>query len=460
MALESLLAELQPQFSGELITPEHPDYQSARTVFNGMIDRRPAVIAQCATTDDVVRAVRAASRAGVDITVRGGGHSVAGLAVADDALVIDLRRMNSAIVDPDAMTVTLGGGATMGDLDRAGEPFGLATTGGRVSTTGVGGFVLGGGGGWLDRTFGLACDNLVSAQVVTASGDVVHASADEHPDLFWALHGGGGNFGIVTQLTLALHSVPVSTLAILLWPPAEAPRVFRRYRDFIEDEAPDEFGGGMVFLTGPDDEFVPNELRGQLTAAILVTFIGTESTTRSVMAPLLDLGHVGELVMELPYADLNSALDDPPGYRNYWTAEYLRELPDSAIDAFCARADGMVVPSPSQFALFPQGGAVTSGPTIYPVPWRQALWVIHPFGLWDDPADDDRARAWARDARADVSEWAIDAVYLNFIGDEGRERVVAGFGHDNYARLVTVKDRYDPDNVFRHNHNIIPSRSA
>ncbi|GHH81230.1 oxidoreductase [Streptomyces sulfonofaciens] len=448
-------AALRSGFAGRVITPDGPAYDEAREVFNAMIDRRPAVIAQCETPGDVSRAVRFGRRAGLRIAVRGGGHGVAGTAVADDALVVDLRRMNAAVVDPAARTARVAGGATMSDLDRAGEPHGLATTGGRVSTTGVGGFTLGGGTGWLDRKYGLACDNLLSVDLVTADGSAVRASEEENPELFWALHGGGGNFGVATSFEFRLHPLPALTVVMLLWDFEDGPRVLRAYRDYMQD-APDDVGGGLLFLTAPPEEFVPEPLVGRLACLVVATYTGPEEQARTALAPLLGLGHLGGMVTELPYADLQCMLDDPPGYRNYWSAEYLSALPDEAVDAFCASATDMVVPSPSQHVMFPQGGAAARVGRDFPVPWRRAPWVAHPLGLWTDPADDERGRQWARRTRADVREWSAGAVYLNFIGDEGAQRVAAGFGPEHHRRLAAVKAAYDPDNVFRLNHNIEP----
>lgn len=442
------------ELTGRLITPAHSEYDEARAVFNAMIDKRPAVIAQCETPIDVVAAIRHARERGLEIAVRGGGHSVAGMSVTDGGLVVDLRRMNGVTVDQVAKTARIGGGATIGHLDRATEPFGLATTGGRVSTTGVAGFTLGGGSGWLERRFGLACDNLLSVDLVTGDGDVVTASADEHPELFWALHGGGGNFGVATSLTFRLHVVPTMTAALLVFEPERGEPVVGAFRDAME-HGPDELGGAVIYATGPEEEFVPEHLQGRLALLILVTFVGTEEQARPHLAPILAHAPAGEAILELPYADLNSMLDDPPGYRNYWSAEHLGSLPDPAIAAFRDVAGGMIVPSGSQVGLAPLGGAVGRATTDYPLPWRTASWVVHPFALWADPADDDRARNWTREVRAAMRPWATGDVYLNFIGDEGFDRVRAGFGA-GWDRLVAVKRAYDPDNVFRLNHNITP----
>jgi FAD/FMN-containing dehydrogenase len=452
---QAALDELRRGFRGQIILPSDLVYDEARTVFNAMIDRRPAVIAQCAAVDDVVRAVRFGRKLGLEIAVRGGGHGVAGRALTEGGVVIDLRRMNGVSVDPNTRTAIVGGGATMSHLDRGTQPHGLATTGGRVSTTGVGGFTLGGGGGWFDRKFGLACDNLVSVDLVTADGGIVHASEDRNPELFWALHGGGGNFGVATSFTLRLYELRSVTAALLLWPPDAGARIMRAYRDFMES-APDEVGGGLIFLTGPPEEFCPEHLVGKLALGVLIAYAGPEAEAREVASPMLALGHHGAMIAEMPYADFQCMLDDPPGNRNYWSAEYLDRLPDEAVDRFCARARDMIVPSPSQHVLFPQGGAVARGPADYPVPWRHAPWVVHPFGLWKDPSDDERAKRWARNVRADLQQWSSGAVYLNFIGDEGPDRLVAGFGKENYARLTRVKAQYDPDNVFHLNHNIKP----
>jgi FAD/FMN-containing dehydrogenase len=454
---DSDLGEFRSRFRGELVRPGDAGYDDARSIFNSMIDRRPALIAQCESVGDVQAAVDFARDTRLPLAVRCGGHSVSGKSLCDDGIMIDLRRMNAVEVDPDARVATVGGGATMSHLDRATEPHGLATTGGRVSTTGIGGFTLGGGSGWIDRKLGLACDRLLSVDLVTAQGEALTASEDANEELFWALHGGGGNFGIATSFRFRLDPVPVVTAMLMVWDPERGPEVTRRYRDFI-DAAPDEVGGGLIYITGPPEDFVPEDLVDKLTCAVLVAYTGEEADAREAAKPILDLRPAGEMIAAMPYAEFNCMLDDPPGYRNYWSAEYLAELPDEAVDAFCARAPDMIVPSPSQHVLFPQGGAVARGDGA-PIPWRDAKWVVHPFGLWEDPGDDERGRQWARNIRADVRPWVTGDVYLNFIGDEGQDRLVAGYGKQNYDRLAKVKARYDPDNLFRHNHNIQPARA-
>ncbi|MFB7465710.1 FAD-binding protein [Streptomyces sp. NPDC056224] len=450
------LAALREDLAGDVFAPDDPGYDEARTLFNAMIDRRPAVIAQCESTADVVTAVRFARDLDLKIAVRGGGHSVAGMSLNDGGLVVDLRRMHEVTVHPAAMAAHIGGGATMSHLDRACEPYGLATTGGRASTTGVGGFVLGGGTGWLDRKFGLAVDNLLGVDLVTSEGELLQVTAEDHPDLFWGLHGGGGNFGIATSLTLRLHELPAMSIAFVLYLPERGPEVVRTYRDVIE-AGPPEAGGGAIYLTGPPEEFVPPHLVGRLLAAVLLTYAGPEEEMRRLAAPLLAIPHEAEIVTALPYADLQCMIDDPPGMRNYWSAEYLTGVPDDFVDVFCARAETMPVPTGTQHVVWPQGGAVASGPADYPVPFRDAPWAVHPFGVWEAPEDDERVRQWVKDVRADVQPWSTGAVYLNFTGEEGRDRVVSGLGPENMRRLGELKRRYDPDNVFRFNHNILPT---
>ncbi|MFB8759895.1 FAD-binding oxidoreductase [Streptomyces nigra] len=449
------LAALREELVGDVFAPSDAGYDEARTVFNAMIDKRPAVIAQCATEDDVVRAVRFGRDLDLNIAVRGGGHSVAGSAVNDNGLVIDLRHMRAVSVDPGAEAVRIAGGATMSDLDRACQPHGLATTGGRASTTGVGGFVLGGGTGWLDRRFGLAVDNLLGVELVTADGERVHASADENPELFWGLHGGGGNFGVATALTLRLHPLPDFSIALLLYLPEFAREVARTYRELIA-AAPDEASGGVIYLTGPPEDFVPPHLVGSLLCGALLTYAGPEEDLRKLAEPLLALPHEQEIVGAMPYADVQCMLDDPPGMRNYWSAEYLTGAPDDYLDVFCAGGEELP-PSATIQVLFPQGGAIAAGPHEYPVPYRDAPWAVHPFAIWEDPADDERCRQWVRDVCAGARPYSTGDVYLNFIGDEGTDRVKAGLGAENFQRLATLKRRYDPDNVFRFNHNIAPA---
>lgn len=452
----SAIDTLRHSLAGPVLEPGGTAYEEARRVFNAAIDKHPAVIAQCESPRDVAQAIRFGREQGLEVAVRGGGHSVAGHALTDSGIVLDLRRLNTVHVDPGSRSARVGGGAVMSDLDRATEPHGLVTTGGRVSTTGVGGLTLGGGAGWLDRTFGLACDNLLGVEIVTADGQLLQVDDTRHPDLFWALHGGGGNFGVVTSFVFRLYPLPSVTACFLTWEPAAGPDVIRAYRDFL-GSAPDEVGGALLFHTAPEADWVPERLRGQLACTCLVTYAGGPAQAREAVQPMLDQHPAGQHVVDLPYAQLQCLLDDPPGHRNYWSAEYLVALPDAAVELFSYRARDLPVPSHSTQALVPLGGAVARPSVDYPVAWRHTPWHVLPFGMWTDPADDHRVRQWVHDLRHDLRPWSAGAVGLNFIGDEGPDRVAAGLGADNHARLARVKRVYDPDNVFHLNHNIVPT---
>jgi FAD/FMN-containing dehydrogenase len=451
---------LREGFQGSVLTEAERDYDEARQIFNSMIDRKPAVIAQCETADDVAAAIAFGRERDLELAIRSGGHSVAGASLTDGGLVIDMRRLNKVTVDSEARTAKAQGGATWHDFDTATQPHGLLAPGGRVSTTGVAGLTLGGGSTWLERKFGFACDNLESVTLVTAGGETVTASEDENTELFWALHGGGGNFGVAIELVFRLHDLPAATLGLLLWPADRGLEISYAYRDLIDGGAPDELGGALVYITGPPEDFVPDRLQNQLCAGAVVVYAGTEDEMRRALAPILDQRPEAELIEEMPYAEIQSAIDDPPGYRNYWSVEHLTEFPDAAVEIFCRRAGDMVVPSPSQHVMFPWGGAVARGAGDWPLPHREAPWAVHPLGLWERPEDDDRAIAWARGICADMRPWATGGVYLNFVGDEGADRVAAGYGEANYERLVKVKTEYDPTNVFHLHHNIKPLQPA
>ena len=441
----------------DVIRPEDAEYDELRTVFNSMVDKRPAVIAQCATSDDVIDALAMARSDGYEVAVRAGGHSVAGMCLNDGGLVIDVRPMKRAEVDPGGRTIQAGAGLTWGEFDRATQAHGLATTGGRVSTTGIAGLTLGGGSGWLERAYGLTCDNLRSVELVTADGTLVTASETEHPDLFWALHGGGGNFGVVTNLEFALHPVgPMVLAGLMLWPGEGADDVGRVFRD-LAPALPDELGSAFVFLTGPPEEFVPEHLQGTTLVGLALCWAGDPAEGEEVIRPFRELGPEVDLVGPMPYAEFNCMIDDPPGMRNYWTADYHEEFPDDALDVFVKYGSERRSPL-SQQLLLPWGGAVAAlGEDATPMTKRSAQWITHPFAVWEDPEDDDANIGWARGFRQDIARYATGGVYLNFIGDEGEERVRAAFGPDKYARLQGIKAEYDPSNVFHGNQNIRPA---
>jgi len=445
-------------FTGRLLRPGDAGYDDARAVFNVMVDRRPSLIAQCATTQDVQRAIAAARQDGLPLAVRAGGHSVAGMSLVDDGVVIDLRPMCAVDVDPEARIARIGAGATWAMVDAATQEHGLATVGGRVSTTGVAGLTLGGGSGWLERSHGLSCDNLVAADLVTAAGELVRVDEATQPDLLWALRGGGGNFGVVTALEMRLHPVgPEVYAGLALYDPADGRTVVRALRDFHASGGPREAGLAVGYLAAPPEPFVPEAWHGRLVAAILGLWNGPVDQGRAALQGLLGAATpIVDLFGPLPYAQFQCLIDDPPGLRNYWTADYLDDLPDEAIEAFCAYSDRTPLAG-AQSLLVPWGGAVaqvTSADT--PMANRDARWVVHPFGIWEGAERDAEVIGWVRESHGLFAPWTSGGVYLNFVGDEGQERVRAAFG-PNYERLVAVKTTWDPDNVFHGNQNIEPA---
>jgi FAD/FMN-containing dehydrogenase len=454
---------LRDVLSGDVILPSEPDYEEARSVFNGMIDRRPAVIARCANTADVAAAVAFARETGLPAAVRGGGHSVAGLSVCEDGILIDLGGLKKIEVDPVAKTARAGGGVLWGELDAATQEHGLHTPGGRVTTTGIGGFTTGGGYGWTSSKHGLACDNLISAEVVLADGRVVTASETENADLLWGIRGGGGNFGIVTEFEFELHELgPIVLAGLALWPLERAPEVVRAWRDYA-DGAPDELATACVIVTAPPEDFVPDNLKGQLALGIAAMYAGDVEEGAAVIQPLKDLEPVVDHIQPMPYTAFQAALDPlaPKGNRNYWRGEYLPSLPDEAIDTFlelgpAAASQSMPL---SQVVIFRIGQAVTAVPEdATAFSHRDAQYLFHPIAAWTDPADDDRVMAANRALAEAMRAHGTGAAYLNFTPEADRVREAYGTG--KYRRLVELKDKYDPGNLFRLNQNILPSTES
>jgi FAD/FMN-containing dehydrogenase len=451
---------LRSGFAGDVIAPDDAGYDEARKVFNGIFDKRPAVIARCASTDDVVAAVNLARDRDLAVAVRSGGHSVAGMSICDDGILIDLAGLKRIDVDPDRRRATAGGGVLWGDYDAATQGHGLHTPGGRVTTTGVGGFTTGGGFGWTSSRYGLTCDSLVSAEVVTADGSVVTASADENEELFWGIRGGGGNFGVVTSFEFEAHPLgPIVLAGLAMFPVERAQEVTRAWRDYVDD-APDELSTACVILTAPPEEFVPEHLRGQPVLGMAAMYVGDPEGGAPVIQPLKDLGPEVDLIQPMPYTAFQAILDSsaPPGLRNYWRGEYLARLPDEAIDTWASPANRPTSPL-TQILLFRVGQAVAAvDDDATAFSHRDARYMFHPLCVWEDPADDARQIDAAKSFAEAMRPFATGAPYLNFTA-EG-DRVRDAFGAEKYERLVALKDRYDPDNLFRLNQNIKPSRAA
>jgi FAD/FMN-containing dehydrogenase len=446
-------------FQGQVLLPGQGGYDQARQVWNAMVDRRPAVIARSASPTDVAAAVTFARAQGLEFGVRCGGHSVLGISVPEGGLMLDLSPMGSVRVDPVRRRAWVQGGALLGDLDRATQPYGLATTAGNVSHTGVGGLTLGGGMGWLARRFGLACDNVARFQLVTAEGELLHASEQERPDLFWGLRGGGGNFGVVTEFEFELHQVGTAALLVdLFYAPEDAPAALRRWRDLIAEAPLQATLTAWVGTTGPWS-FLPPELRDRPMASVGYVWVGDPDQGRKLLPALRDgPPPVAERVQELTYLELQTMDDEAHRHgllRRYWKGHYLRDLGDAAIEAFLSRGDGdpMLLPSGS---LQSYGGAIAAvGDAETAFGHRDALVEFVAVAAWTDPAQDQARMAAARRYGAVVEPFA-SGVYVNDLTDEGQAGIRRAYGADKLARLAALKGRYDPGNVFHLNHNIRP----
>jgi FAD/FMN-containing dehydrogenase len=449
--------EFRAAFRGELIEPGDAGYDDARAVYNGMIDRHPRVIARCVDAADVIAAVNLARESGTLLAVRGGGHNAGGLGVWDDALVVDLSAMRSVRVDPAKRTVRVEGGATWADVDHATHAFGLAVPCGIIATTGVGGLTLGGGLGNLTRQFGLSIDNMLSADVVLADGTLVTASADEHPDLFWALRGGGGNFGVVTSFEFRGNPVRNVIGGPMMFALDQAPEVMRTWDRFIA-EAPEELNGWFAFITVPPVDPFPPELQLQKVCAIVWCYNGPAERADELLAPFRAMAPVLDGVGEVPLPALNSAFDAlyPKGDQWYWRADFVTELTDEAI-AIHAKYAEQLPTGQSTMHLYPiDGAAHKAGPNDTAWSYREARYGQVIVGVDHDPANNDRLIEWARAYHDALHPHSSGGAYVNMMmHDEGPDRVRASY-RDNYDRLVEVKRRYDATNLFRVNQNIAP----
>lgn len=452
------LHEIRSRFAGELITPEDPAYEAARRVWNGMIDRRPALIARCAGESDVRVALAFARTLRLPIAVRGGAHNVAGNATVDGGVVIDLSRMKEVRVDAEKRVASAGPGLTWGELDAKTQAHGLAVTGGLISTTGIAGFTLGGGIGWLMRKHGLTVDNLLAAEMVTADGKTVRASEKENAELFWALRGGGGNFGIVTRFEYRLHPVAQVIGGLALYPAQRAGAILRYFREICET-APDELTPMFAFLSAPPAPFVPEHLRLKPVVAIVLCWCGDAAEGERVVRPIKSFGPPAvDLIGPLPYAALQSMLDAgaPAGLQNYWKSSFLEAPGDAAIEVMVEHAARARSPL-SQVHLHLLGGAMARVPQdATAFAHRDAAFAMNIVGMWQDPAENAIHTRWVREFAEAMAPHAASGVYVNFLGDEGEDRVRAAYGPRTHARLVEVKTKYDPENAFRLNQNIRP----
>jgi hypothetical protein len=459
LGAEVVVHELSSRFRGEVIAPGDAAYDEARRVWNAMIDKRPGLIVRPRDARDVVAAVDFARGRGLPIAVRCGGHSVAGKGVCDEGLLIDLSLMKGVQVDPERRTARANGGVLWDEYDRETQRHGLASPGGRVTTTGIGGFTLGGGYGWLSPRYGLACDNLVSAAVVTAEGQLLTASETENEDLFWGLRGGGGNFGVVTSYEFRLHPVgPTIVGGMLIHPLERAGEVLRAYRDYA-DGGPDELATAFGLFPAPPAPFIPEQLQGKTVLGIIVCHCGDVEEGERVVRPLKQLGPPAvDLVGPMPYTDFQALLDPtaPPGWRWYNAGEHLSGLIDPAIDVLAGHAPQGLAPL-TQIIVFRHGGAVSRiGSEETAFSNREAAYILHPLAAWLEPEDDDRHITWLRDLVRAMEPFKTGGVYLNFSPDDD-ERVLDGYGVEKHARLLALKKKYDPGNMFRFNHNIRPA---
>ena len=445
------LDKLGREFRGNLVTPEDPDYEEARRIWNGIVDKRPAVVAKCSNTSDVVTAVNFARDHGLEVAVRGGGHNVAGNATCDDGIVIDLGPMKGIQVDPDRRTAMAEGGLTWGEYDRATQEHGLASPGGAISTTGIAGLTLGGGFGWLSRSYGLACDNLLSAEVVTAAGEVVQASAGENSELFWGLRGGGGNFGVVTRFQFQLFPVGELYAGLMLYPRSDAHAFMKRYAD-VTSTAPDQFSSMAAFLNTPE---------GDPVVGAFVVYHGDFGDGEQVVNELRSLG--SPLVDDIgpkPYTVVQQAFDPgfPKGLRNYWKSSFLEGLTEDCIDVLVEHANR----APSALSIVGAehmlGGAVARvSPQETAFSSREAKYNFLILGIGDDPSQDDAIKQWARAFWTAIQPFSSGAVYVNYMNDDDSDRIGEAYDRTDYDRLVQLKNHYDPGNLFHRNQNIAPT---
>jgi FAD/FMN-containing dehydrogenase len=456
MVNETSIKQFGESLRGEIILPNDSDYNASRKVYNAMIDKKPAIIAKCFDVADVVAAVNFGRENNMLISVRGGGHNAGGLGICDDGLVIDLSQIRYTHVNPESKTIRAGGGCQWGDVDHAGHAFGLGVPAGVISTTGVGGLALGGGVGYLSRKYGLTIDNILEVDMVLADGSCVTASAKENEDLFWAIRGGGGNFGIITSFLFQGHPVHTNFAGPTLWHIDKTEQILKWYRDFILNSE-DDLYGFFALLTVPGPPF-PEELHGKKMCGVIWNYLGPHEKAEEVFKPILGLKPDFEHVGPMPHPMLNSMFDVfyPTGLQWYWRADFIKEIPDEAVTEHVKFGEDLPTPH-STMHLYPiDGVAHKVGKNDTPWAYRDANWAQVMVGVDPDPANNEKITQWTKDYYDAIHPYSAGGAYINFMMDEGEDRVKASYG-DNYDRLVKIKTKYDPNNLFRVNQNIKPT---
>jgi FAD/FMN-containing dehydrogenase len=447
---------LKSKVKGQIVLPDDPNYNEVREIWNAMIDRKPAVIVQCAEVDDVLHALSYARENGLDISIRGGGHNIAGSALCDNGVLIDFSNMTNVRVDAEKRRAYVEPGATLGDFDKAVQAHGLATPVGINSITGIAGLTLGGGLGWLNRKHGMTVDNLVSADMITANGRKIHVSEDENADLFWAIRGGGGNFGVVTQFEFKLHPVGPEILAgLLVFPIDQAKRVLQKHREFVKT-APDELNIWVVIRKAPPLPFLPEDVHGKEVVVLAIFYAGDIAEGEKLIDPLRSFGDpYGEHIGAQPYIQWQQAFDPllTSGARNYWKSHNLTELSDGLLDSIIEFAGKLPSPHCEIFLPLMSGAANRVPSNAMAYGHRDVQFVLNVHGRWDDAAQDESCISWAREFFKASAPFASTGAYVNFMSGDEDGRVAAAYGV-NYDRLKQIKQKYDPENIFHNNQNI------
>ncbi|MCZ6565273.1 MAG: FAD-binding oxidoreductase [Gammaproteobacteria bacterium] len=454
-----IIQELKSKIRGQVISPTEPDYNKARTIWNAMINKKPGVIVRCSGVADVITSVNIARDSNLLLAVHGAGHNIAGNSVCDGGIMIDLSQMNSVRIDPKSKKAYVEPGAILGDFDHEAQAFGLATPLGINSTTGVSGLTLGGGFGWLTRKHGMTIDNLISADVITADGELVHTNENQKPDLFWAIRGGGGNFGIVTLFEFQLHKVGPDVLAgLMVFPFKDAKSVLKKYRKFVQ-KIPNELNVWVILRQAPPLPFLPKRVHGKEVVILAILYSGEIKQGQKLIKPLRRFAKAhGEHTGAMPYEAWQQGFDPllTPGARNYWKSHNFSELSDGALDAIIEYAGKLPSPQCEIFIGLLGGKAAKVSPDAMAYGNRDANFILNVHSRWDKAKDDTKCISWARDFFDASAPYATGGVYINFVTQDETDRIAAAYGK-NYNKLVRIKNKYDPNNLFRVNHNIKPT---